>query len=187
MSDPIMFGALLPDSIRWVGNNVGISCMDRHPLKPKTAPRVTLNKDVIKTNRLRVTETHSTEFRNGFRAVGFSFEFTVCLLDFRKALWYCVVLKEGESMSKTIQDIFYGNLTPCERDLKKGSRMAELVSEIARYQEDLGNRLNAEEKALFEHFADCSAEMYGISECEAFVSGFTLGARIMIDVLIEHK
>lgn len=90
-------------------------------------------------------------------------------------------------MSRTIQDIFYGNLTPCERDLKKGSRMEDLVSEIARYQKNLNKRLSDEEKAIFEHFADCSAEMYGISECEAFVSGFTLGARIMIEVLLQHN
>lgn len=90
-------------------------------------------------------------------------------------------------MPKTISDLWYGNLNPCDRTLKKGSRMAELVAQIAETQEDLFARLNNEEKALFEQFADDTAEMYGLSERDAFVSGFTLGARIIIEVLTEAQ
>lgn len=88
-------------------------------------------------------------------------------------------------MSGVISDLWYGNINPCDRTLKKGSRMAELVGQIAETQETLCSRLNQEEKALFEQFADYTAEMYGISEHDAFVSGFKLGAKIIIEVLAE--
>lgn len=86
-------------------------------------------------------------------------------------------------MPKTIADLWYGNLIPCDRTLKKDSHMAGLVAQIAETQEDLFARLNDEEKALFEQFADDTAEMYGLSEWDAFISGFTLGARIIIEVM----
>lgn len=90
-------------------------------------------------------------------------------------------------MPQTISDLWYGNLNPCDRTMKKGSHMAKPVAQIAETQEDLFARLNDEEKALFEQLADDIAEMYGLSERDAFVSGFTLGARIIIEVLTEAK
>ena len=36
---------------------------------------------------------------------------------------------------------------------------------------------------IFEKFTECTNEMYGIAEREAFVRGFTLGARIIIEIM----
>ena len=44
-------------------------------------------------------------------------------------------------------------------------------------------RLNDEEKEIFEKFTECTNEMYGIAEREAFARGFVLGARIIIEVM----
>ena len=52
-----------------------------------------------------------------------------------------------------------------------------------RHQEDLLSRLNDEEKEIFEKFADCTTEMHDLTEREAFVKGFTIGARIIIAVM----
>ena len=43
--------------------------------------------------------------------------------------------------------------------------------------------LNDEEKEIFEKFSECSTEMHDLTEREAFVKGFTIGARIIIEVL----
>ena len=60
---------------------------------------------------------------------------------------------------------------------------AELLALVIRHQEDLLSRMNDEEKEIFEKFADCTTEMHDLTEREAFVKGFTLGAKIIIEVM----
>lgn len=40
-------------------------------------------------------------------------------------------------------------------------------------------------KEIFEKLKDCEAELHGMNEREAFISGFKLAARIMTEVLYE--
>ncbi|MBE6540781.1 MAG: hypothetical protein E7674_08610 [Ruminococcaceae bacterium] len=82
-----------------------------------------------------------------------------------------------------IEELWYGNISPCERDFKKGSPYSELLGYIVRHEEDLKKRMNDEEKDILEKFTECTNEMYGIAERKAFVRGFTLGARIIIEVM----
>ena len=82
-----------------------------------------------------------------------------------------------------IEELWYGNISPCERNFKKGSKYSELLGYIVRHEEDLKKRLNDEEIKILEKFTECTNEMYGIAEREAFVGGFTLGARIIIEVM----
>ena len=82
-----------------------------------------------------------------------------------------------------LEELWYGNIAPCERDFKKGSKYSELLGYIIRHEEDLQKRLNDEGKEILEKFTECMGEMYSIAEREAFVRGFTLGARIIIEVM----
>ena len=82
-----------------------------------------------------------------------------------------------------IEDLWYGNISPWERPFKKGSPYAELLALVVRHQEDLLPRLNDEEKEIFEKFADCTTEMHDLAEREAFMKGFVLGSRIIIEVM----
>ena len=82
-----------------------------------------------------------------------------------------------------IEELWYDNISPCERDFKKGSKYSELLGYIVRHEEDLKKRLNDEEIEILEKFTECTNEMYGIAEREAFVRGFVLGARIIIEVM----
>ena len=87
------------------------------------------------------------------------------------------------TLDTTLEDLYYGNISPCEMDFKRGSKYSELLSYIVRHEEDLQKRLNDEEKEILEKFTECMGEMYGIAEREAFVRGFVLGARIIIEVM----
>ena len=82
-----------------------------------------------------------------------------------------------------IEELWYGNISPCERDFKRGSKYSELLGYIVRHEEDLKKRLNDEEIEILEKFTECTNEMYAIAEREAFVRGFTLGARTIIEVM----
>ena len=49
-----------------------------------------------------------------------------------------------------IEELWYGNISPCERDFKKGSKYSELLGYIVRHEEDLKKRLNDEEIEILE-------------------------------------
>lgn len=82
-----------------------------------------------------------------------------------------------------LDELWYGNIAPYEGDFKKGRTYTELLGYIVRHEEALQKRMNDEEKEIFEKFTECTNEMYGIAEREAFVRGFTIGARIIIEVM----
>ena len=82
-----------------------------------------------------------------------------------------------------LEDLWFGNISPWERPFKKDSTYAELLALVIRHQEDLNGRLNDEEKEIFEKFSECSTEMHDLTEREAFVKGFTIGAQIVIAVM----
>ncbi len=82
-----------------------------------------------------------------------------------------------------LEDLWFGNISPWERPFKKDSAYAELLALVIRHQENLNGRLNDEEKEIFEKYSECSNEMHDLTEREAFVKGFTIGARIIIAVL----
>lgn len=85
-----------------------------------------------------------------------------------------------------IEELWYGSISPCERDFKRGSTYSELLGYIVRHEEDLQKRLNDEGIEIFDKFTECTNEMYGIAEWEAFVRGFALGAKIIIEVMITE-
>ena len=82
-----------------------------------------------------------------------------------------------------LEELWFGNISPWERSFKKGSAYSKLLTLIARHYDDLVERLNDEEKEIFEKYADCTTEMRDLTEREAFVKGFTIGAQIIIEVM----
>ena len=62
-----------------------------------------------------------------------------------------------------IEELWYGNISPCERDFKKGSKYSELLGYIVRHEENLKKHLNDEEIEILEKFMECTNEMYGIA------------------------
>ena len=86
-----------------------------------------------------------------------------------------------------LEDLWFGNISPWERPFKKDGEYAELLSLVIRHQEDLLSRLNDEEKEIFEKYTDCTSEMHDLTEREAFVKGFTIGAQIIIEVMASNN
>ena len=60
-----------------------------------------------------------------------------------------------------------------------------MLGGVVRYQDDLMSTLTEQQKETLEKLKDCESELYGMNELEAFISGFKLAARIMIEVMEE--
>ena len=84
---------------------------------------------------------------------------------------------------RILEELWYGNVTPGEREVEKGGRMWNLGRLILQNEEELEPLLSERAKEVLEKLRDNQTEMNGINECEIFICGFRLGARIMLEVL----
>ena len=83
----------------------------------------------------------------------------------------------------TLEDLYYGNISPHERYIKQGTRVDQLVKLICKNEEELNSGLTEKQKETFEKFKDCTSELSCITEREAFSAGFILATRIMAEVM----
>lgn len=84
---------------------------------------------------------------------------------------------------KTLEDLYYGNIVPQEKTFKENSQYATLLTYVQRHMDNLSSTLTEGQKEVFEKYCDCKEEMQSISEVNAFISGFKLAMRIMIEVM----
>lgn len=88
-------------------------------------------------------------------------------------------------MMTTLEDLYYGNIIPHEHSFKRGSAYSEVLGYIVRHEDDLKATLTEQQKEIFEKLKDCESELHGMNELEAFINGFKLATRIMIEVMHE--
>ena len=83
----------------------------------------------------------------------------------------------------TLEDLYYGNISPHERYIKRGTRVDQLVKLICKNEDELTAGLTEKQKETFEKFRNCTSELSCITEREVFSSGFILITRIMVEVM----
>ena len=83
----------------------------------------------------------------------------------------------------TLEDLYFGNINPNERETKRGSRIDQLVKLMCKNEDALGVTLTEQQKETFEKFKDAQRELSLLTERDAFRSGFILAARIMVEVM----
>ena len=86
-------------------------------------------------------------------------------------------------MKSIINELWHGNIVPQEDSRNNTKEMKELISYIARHDEDLGKLLTKEQKAIFEKYQDCWGEHVSLAEAAIFEYAFKLGARLMLGSL----
>ena len=86
-------------------------------------------------------------------------------------------------MKSIINELWHGNIVPQEDSRNNTKEMKELISYIARHDEDLGKLLTDEQKVIFEKYQDCWNEYVSLSETAIFGYAFKLGMQIAIEAL----
>lgn len=79
-------------------------------------------------------------------------------------------------MKSIIEQIYYGNISEFDR-----RRVLKSDEELQAY-DAIYDRLNAEEKILFDKFEEILSMNYGEELRETFERGFKMGARMAIEV-----
>ena len=85
---------------------------------------------------------------------------------------------------KTIDELWYGNISPFEQCTRGNKELKELLTLTARNREELEATLTDKQKEILEKFEDCMNEMNTITERNAFSYGFKLGIHLMAECVV---
>ena len=86
-------------------------------------------------------------------------------------------------MTKTLKDLYYGNLTLFDHAIPSGSPIRKLSAHLAQYETKLKEQLGPEEKTLLENILKTQQDMDGVTAEENFILGFRLGVQLMAECL----
>ena len=87
----------------------------------------------------------------------------------------------------TLENLYYGNIFPADKDIKRGSEYSKLINLSVRNEEKLVPTFSKEQKAIFEKYKDCINEMTSIAEKEAFIQGIKLGIKITAESFLTDS
>jgi len=81
----------------------------------------------------------------------------------------------------TLEDLWYGNITPFEQYLDGNEKYQELLPIMARDREKLSEGFQPEKIEWLEKYDAILNEMASLAEVEAFKFGYKLAVKMMIE------
>jgi len=81
----------------------------------------------------------------------------------------------------TLEDLWYGNITPFEQYLDGNEKYQELLPIMARDREKLSEGFQPEKSEWLEKYDAILSEMSAMAEVEAFKFGYKLAVKTMIE------
>mgnify|MGYP001852510961 FL=1 len=88
-------------------------------------------------------------------------------------------------MRKTLEELFYGNLTTNEQQITPDSPLQQAMDQAEEYEEKLSALLEGEEKTMLLRLLNAENEIGSTLALENFILGFRLGMRLAIESLDE--
>ena len=88
-------------------------------------------------------------------------------------------------MRDTLEDLYFGKITPNEQDITPGSVLANAMDQAEQCEEKLTALLEGEEKTLLLRLLNAENEISSTMALENFILGFRLGMRSAIEALDE--
>ena len=89
-------------------------------------------------------------------------------------------------MRKTLEDLYYGNITPCEQQMVHGSELRRAVDRTAKCEEQLMGLLDEDGQHVLTRLVRSQHEINSITATENFILGFRLGIRLMVECMDDN-
>ena len=89
-------------------------------------------------------------------------------------------------MRTTLEDLYYGNITPNEQRMTPGSEMEKAVARVASCEKQLMEQLGETAQTILTKLIRSQHEINGITATENFILGFRLGVRLMVECMDEN-
>ena len=88
-------------------------------------------------------------------------------------------------MRSIIEELYYGNIAPADRDVVKGGEYSKLMHLLTRNEEDLEGTLTQAQIETFQKYKDCASELNDINEVTAFALGFKIGMSLTVEIMLD--
>ena len=82
-----------------------------------------------------------------------------------------------------LEDFWYGNIEPSEFDTSPSPEYRKILLLISRNEDKLIATMTDAQKELFSRYTDCVREYQAMAECLLFQNSFSLGAKMMVEVM----
>ena len=89
-------------------------------------------------------------------------------------------------MRNTLEDLYYGNITPREQQITPNSELRRAVDRVTRFESQLTECLDQDGQAILAKLIESRDEIKSIMALENFIWGFRLGIRIMAECMDEN-
>ena len=86
-------------------------------------------------------------------------------------------------MRNTLEDLYYGNITPNAQDMAPNSELKRATDRVTRFENQLTERLDEAGQAVLAKLIESQHEIDSITALENFILGFRLGAKIMMECM----
>ena len=87
-------------------------------------------------------------------------------------------------MPNILEDLYYGNLSPCQRAVLPDSRVKKLMQKQSDLEAKLNGSFTEDQRADFEKYISVTADLLDANTLDSFITGFRLGARFMHETFI---
>lgn len=86
-----------------------------------------------------------------------------------------VPAKGGGGIRSIIEELYYGNITPSDRDIVRGSEYSHILQLLTRSKDELMQTLTQAQQEIFEKFKDCVSELNNGNELAALENVVMVG------------
>ena len=87
-------------------------------------------------------------------------------------------------MKNTIEDLYFGNIMPSERDVYQNADYKKAIKEAEAVRSEFEKQLTDAQKVLFNSYVDKTNFASVYSEFDAFLAGFRIASRLMVEALL---
>ena len=89
-------------------------------------------------------------------------------------------------MRNTLEDLYYGNITPGAQQMVHGSELQKAADRATRFESQLTERLDETGQTILTKLIRSQHEIESITALENFILGFRLGIRIMAESMDDN-
>ena len=90
-------------------------------------------------------------------------------------------------MNNIIEQLYYGNINPQDRFCLKGSEALEIQRRVSALEEAVKSHLSDSDQHILDDFCKAQLDLLCLSNLDAFVNGFRLGAKLAVDTFCSDK
>ena len=89
-------------------------------------------------------------------------------------------------MRNTLEDLYYGNITPGAQQIVPNSELKRTTDRVACFESQLAERLDEAGQTILTKLMESKDEAESITALENFILGFRLGARMMAECMDDN-